>query len=100
MVSRLSDVVLLEGSFIEHYLLSIVYPPGLTPTVQVILAAALIAVVSLSYPGLFMTCLLRLISPKIPASHSSTMRCIACGARFWAFRADFASSRQFMNDAG
>jgi len=29
-----------------------------------------------------MTHLLRLISTEIPSSHFSTMRCIACGARF------------------
>ena len=47
-----------------------------------------------------MNCLLRRIRAKIPASHSSTMRCIACGARFWAFDADFASLRQFTNIPG
>ena len=52
------------------------------------------------YPGLFMTYLLRFISPKIPLSHSSTMRYISCGARFWAFGADFTSLRKFMNSRG
>jgi len=32
-----------EGTFVEHYVLPIVYPPGLTPGVQAMLGAALIA---------------------------------------------------------
>lgn len=44
--------------------------------------------------------LLRLISSKTPASYSSTMRCIASGARFWDEDADFASLRQSMNSPG
>lgn len=33
-----------EGDFIEHYLLPIIYPSGLTPTVQVVLGALVIVV--------------------------------------------------------
>ncbi len=42
-----------EGSFIEHYVLQIIYPPGLTPTVQVILATILVVLMVVSYGGLF-----------------------------------------------
>lgn len=31
------------GSFIEHYLLRVLYPPGLTPAVQIALALGLVA---------------------------------------------------------
>ncbi len=37
------------GGFVEHYLLPILYPPGLTPGVQQALAAALITVNVLVY---------------------------------------------------
>jgi hypothetical protein len=33
-----------EGDFIEHYLLPIIYPSGLTPTVQLVLGALVIVV--------------------------------------------------------
>ncbi len=33
-----------EGGFVEHYLLRVLYPPGLTPTVQVVLGTAVVAV--------------------------------------------------------
>ncbi|TVS08520.1 MAG: DUF2784 domain-containing protein [Gammaproteobacteria bacterium] len=32
------------GSFIEHYLILLIYPPGLTRTVQVVLGLAVIAI--------------------------------------------------------
>lgn len=32
-----------EGSYIEHYLLPLIYPPGLTQAVQVLLGAGLLA---------------------------------------------------------
>lgn len=33
-----------SGSFIEHYLLPILYPPGLTPTIQIWLGIAVLAI--------------------------------------------------------
>ena len=33
-----------SGGFIEHYLLPLVYPPGLTPMVQTVLGAAVILI--------------------------------------------------------
>lgn len=44
----------LEGSFIEHYVLFVIYPPGLTPTVQVILATLLGVVTTVAYGGLWL----------------------------------------------
>ncbi|MFZ5531571.1 MAG: DUF2784 domain-containing protein [Pseudomonadota bacterium] len=32
------------GGFVEHYLLPVIYPPGLTPAVQGVLAAAVVVV--------------------------------------------------------
>jgi len=32
-----------EGGFIEHYLLPVIYPPGLTPGVQTLLGIAVVA---------------------------------------------------------
>jgi len=32
------------GSFIEHYLLAVIYPPGLTPSIQVMLAVTVLGV--------------------------------------------------------
>lgn len=37
------------GGFIEHYLVPIIYPPGLTPAIQVLLGAAVIGVNALAY---------------------------------------------------
>ena len=34
----------IAGGFVEHYLLPIIYPPGLTPEIQVILAAVVMVV--------------------------------------------------------
>lgn len=33
-----------EGGFVEHYLLPVLYPPGLTPTVQLVLGFLVVAV--------------------------------------------------------
>jgi len=33
-----------EGSFIQHYLLPIIYPPGLTTDLQILLGSAVIAI--------------------------------------------------------
>jgi uncharacterized protein DUF2784 len=41
-------------SFIEHYVLRIVYPPGLTPGVQVVLAIAVVAINVAIYAGVAM----------------------------------------------
>ena len=38
-----------SASFIEHYLLPILYPPGLTPGVQIVLAGVLLVVNGLIY---------------------------------------------------
>ena len=40
-----------EGSFIEHYLVPIIYPDGLTPTWQLGLAALVVSVNALIYAG-------------------------------------------------
>ncbi len=32
------------GGFIEHYVLPLIYPPGLTPTVQIVLGGAVVAI--------------------------------------------------------
>lgn len=40
---RLADRDAYEVGFVEQYLLPLVYPPGLTPAVQVVLAALLLA---------------------------------------------------------
>lgn len=37
------------GSFVEHYLVPIIYPGGLTPTVQLVLAAGVVLVNLLVY---------------------------------------------------
>ena len=42
-----------QGGFIEHYLLPIIYPPGLTPAVQVWLALA-VAAINLAVYGLLL----------------------------------------------
>jgi hypothetical protein len=42
-----------EGGFIEHYLLRVLYPPGLTPDIQWVLAAVLLAVTAVAYAGLW-----------------------------------------------
>lgn len=33
-----------SGGFLEHYLLPVIYPPGLTPAVQIALGAVVVAV--------------------------------------------------------
>jgi len=38
-----------EGGFIEHYLLPVIYPGGLTPRVQLVLGTAALAVNLLAY---------------------------------------------------
>jgi hypothetical protein len=42
-----------SGGFIDHYLLRVLYPPGLTPDIQWLLAALLLAVNSAAYGGLW-----------------------------------------------
>lgn len=41
------------GGFVEHYLLPVLYPAGLTPAVQWLLGALLLAVNALVYGGLW-----------------------------------------------
>jgi hypothetical protein len=41
------------GGFIDHYLLRVLYPPGLTPEVQWVLAAVLLALNAVAYGGLW-----------------------------------------------
>jgi Protein of Unknown function (DUF2784) len=41
------------GSFIDHYLLRVLYPPGLTPDIQWVLAAVLVAINVVAYGGLW-----------------------------------------------
>lgn len=43
-----------SGGFIEHYILPVLYPPGLTLPVQWTLAGALLAVNLVAYGGLFL----------------------------------------------
>ncbi len=43
-----------EASFIEHYILSLVYPAGLTQTIQLILGVALLAFNCLVYAWVFL----------------------------------------------
>lgn len=38
-----------EGGFIENYIVLLVYPPGLTPAVQTMLAAGLVVLLTISY---------------------------------------------------
>src|SRR3954454_15486003 len=38
-----------QGSFIEHYLVPIIYPDGLTPSLQLLLAATIVAVNAVLY---------------------------------------------------
>lgn len=38
-----------DGGFIEHYLIPILYPPGLTPTVQLAIAIILLTLNTLAY---------------------------------------------------
>jgi hypothetical protein len=40
------------GGFIEHYLIPVLYPPGLTHEIQWVLAAALVAANAAAYAGL------------------------------------------------
>jgi hypothetical protein len=41
-----------QSGFIEHYVMPIVYPPGLTPSVQLLLGGFVIAVNAVAYAGL------------------------------------------------
>jgi hypothetical protein len=41
-----------QSGFIEHYVMPIVYPPGLTPSVQLLLGGFVIAVNAAAYAGL------------------------------------------------
>ena len=47
-----------EGGFIEHYLLPVIYPGGLTPKVQVVLGTTILAVNLFAY-GVLLRRLLR-----------------------------------------
>ena len=47
--ARLAGTAGYEGGFVEHYLVPIIYPEGLTPTAQIGLAMALIAVNVVAY---------------------------------------------------
>lgn len=38
-----------EGGFIDHYLLPLIYPAGLTPAIQLLLAGALVAINVIMY---------------------------------------------------
>jgi len=38
-----------EGGYIEHYLLPLIYPPGLTPAVQLVMGLSLLAINVLIY---------------------------------------------------
>jgi Protein of Unknown function (DUF2784) len=42
------------GGFIDHYLLQVLYPPGLTPDVQWVLAALLLALNAIAYGGFWL----------------------------------------------
>ncbi len=42
-----------QGGFIEHYIMPVLYPPGLTHPVQWVLGAALVAINVVAYGGLF-----------------------------------------------
>lgn len=42
-----------EGGFIENYLVPTIYPPGLTPTMQLMLAVLLVVIAAIAYGGLF-----------------------------------------------
>ncbi|MGY6501087.1 MAG: DUF2784 domain-containing protein [Acidimicrobiales bacterium] len=41
-----------DGGFIDHYVAGVVYPSGLTPTIQTGLAASLVIVTTVAYAGL------------------------------------------------
>lgn len=41
-----------QGGFIEHYVIPIVYPAGLTPSIQLILGGLVLAVNAVAYVGL------------------------------------------------
>jgi hypothetical protein len=49
---RLAGQAGYAGSFIEHYLLNIIYPLGLTPEIQYLLAAAVLLINLAIYGGL------------------------------------------------
>ena len=51
-----------EESFVEHYLLGIVYPAGLTPGIQVVLAAGIVALNT----AIYVVVLRRLRHDRIP----------------------------------
>lgn len=42
-----------SGGFLDHYLLRVLYPPGLTPEIQWGLAAVLLALNAVAYGGLW-----------------------------------------------
>lgn len=42
-----------SGTFIDHYIVPIVYPPGLTPTLQLVVAGGVLAVNALAYGLVF-----------------------------------------------
>ncbi|MGB6602779.1 MAG: DUF2784 domain-containing protein [Steroidobacteraceae bacterium] len=43
-----------SGGFIDHYLLRVLYPPGLTPDLQWLLAAVLLALNAVAYGGFWL----------------------------------------------
>ena len=43
-----------EGGFIEHYVVPIVYPPGITPTIQLWLGIVVVLVNAVAYTVFFM----------------------------------------------
>jgi len=51
-----------EGDFVEHYLVPIVYPPGLTPGIQLALGALLVVVNGAIYAAVWRRCTKRSIS--------------------------------------
>ena len=53
-----------EGGFIEHYLTPIIYPSGLTPTIQVVLGILVIFVNAVAYWGV-----VRRWRTRSPTSH-------------------------------
>ena len=38
-----------EGGFIENYILPVIYPPGLTPSIQIVLAIILVLIMAIAY---------------------------------------------------
>ena len=58
------------GGFIEHYLLPVIYPMGLTPTVQTLLGLAVLAIALVTYG----TALRRLREREALARHAARPR--------------------------